>query len=67
MMMLLYFDEVRQRTVGEYGELFGASGLELTRVVATPSAFSLVEACSVQKPHIAASDVSSTGVGQLRG
>jgi len=44
MMMLLYFGEARQRTVGEYEELFSATGLELTRVIATPSAFSIVEA-----------------------
>jgi hypothetical protein len=44
MMMLLYFGEARQRTVEEYGELFRATGLEFTRVVPTPSAFSIVEA-----------------------
>jgi hypothetical protein len=44
MMMLLYFGEARQRTVAEYEALFGASGLELTRVIPTPSAFSIVEA-----------------------
>jgi len=44
MMMLLYFGEARQRTVGEYEALFSATGLELTRVIATPSAFSIVEA-----------------------
>ncbi len=44
MMMLLYFGEARQRTVDEYQELFGATRLELTRVLATPSAFSIVEA-----------------------
>jgi hypothetical protein len=44
MMMLLYFGEARQRTVDEYEELFRATGLELTRVMATPSAFSIVEA-----------------------
>jgi len=44
MMMLLYFGEARQRTVEEYEELFRATGLELTRVMATPSAFSIVEA-----------------------
>lgn len=44
MMMLLYFGEARQRTVEEYNELFGATGFELTRVIATPSAFSIVEA-----------------------
>jgi hypothetical protein len=44
MMMLLYFGEARQRTVEEYEELFGATGFALTRVTATPSAFSIVEA-----------------------
>jgi hypothetical protein len=44
MMMLLYFGEARQRTVQEYEDLFGATGLALTRVIATPSAFSIVEA-----------------------
>jgi len=44
MMMLLYFGEARQRTVEEYHELFGATGFELTRVIATPGAFSIVEA-----------------------
>lgn len=44
MMMLLYFGEARQRTVDEYGELFGATRLEFTRVVPTRSAFSIVEA-----------------------
>jgi hypothetical protein len=44
MMMLLYFGEARQRTVDEYSELFRASGLAFTRVVPTPSAFSIVEA-----------------------
>jgi hypothetical protein len=44
MMMLLYFGEARQRTVDEYKDLFGATRFELTRVLATPSAFSIVEA-----------------------
>jgi hypothetical protein len=44
MMMLLYFGEARQRTVAEYSELFGATGLEYCRVVPTASAFSIVEA-----------------------
>jgi hypothetical protein len=44
MMMLLYFGEARQRTVDEYRALFGATRFELTRVLATPSAFSIVEA-----------------------
>lgn len=44
MMMLLYFGEARQRTVDEYSELFRATRLEFTRVVPTPSAFSIVEA-----------------------
>jgi hypothetical protein len=44
MMMLLYFGEARQRTVVEYSELFRATGLEYSRVVSTPSAFSIVEA-----------------------
>ena len=43
-LMLLYFGEARQRTVEEYNELFGGTGFELTRVIATPSAFSIVEA-----------------------
>jgi len=43
-MMLLYFGEARQRTVEEYEELFNAAGLELTRVIDTPTAFSIVEA-----------------------
>lgn len=47
MMMLLYFGEARQRTVEEYQVLFGATGLELTRVMPTPSAFSIVEARAV--------------------
>lgn len=44
MMMLLYFGEARQRTVEEYSELFRATGLELTRVLPTAGAFSIVEA-----------------------
>lgn len=44
MMMLLYFGEARQRTVEEYNELFGATGLELTRVLPTAGAFSIGEA-----------------------
>jgi hypothetical protein len=44
MMMLLYFGEARQRTAEEYEVLFRATGLALTRVMATPSAFSIVEA-----------------------
>jgi hypothetical protein len=44
MMMLLYFGEARQRTVEEYQELFSSTGLARTRVMATPSAFSIVEA-----------------------
>ena len=44
MMMLLYFGEARQRAVEEYEVLFGATGFELTRVMTTPSAFSIVEA-----------------------
>lgn len=44
MMMLLYFGEARQRTVDEYKELFGATRFELTRVLPTASAFSIVEA-----------------------
>jgi len=44
MMMLLYYGEGRQRTVEEYEELFRATGLALTRVIATPSAFSILEA-----------------------
>jgi hypothetical protein len=44
MMMLLYFGEARQRTVEEYSELFGATGLEFTKVVPTASAFGIVEA-----------------------
>jgi hypothetical protein len=47
-MMLVYFGEARQRTVAEYEELFKASGLELTRVLDTPTAFSIVEARPVQ-------------------
>ena len=46
--MLLYFGEARQRTVGEYQELFSATGFELTRVLATESAFGIVEARPVQ-------------------
>ncbi len=44
MMMLLYFGEARQRTVDEYNNLFRATGLELTRVLPTESAFGIVEA-----------------------
>lgn len=44
MMMLLYFGEARQRTVEEYKELFGATGLDLNRVLPTAGAFSIVEA-----------------------
>lgn len=44
MMMLLYFNEARLRAVEEYEVLFGAKGFELTRVITTPSAFSIVEA-----------------------
>lgn len=43
MMMLLYFGEARQRTVEEYNELCAATGLELTRVLPTAGAFSIVE------------------------
>ena len=44
MMMLLYYGEARQRTVDEYCDLFRTTGLELTRVIPTAGAFSIVEA-----------------------
>ena len=44
MMMLLYFGEARQRTVEEYKQLLGATGLDLTRVLPTAGAFSIAEA-----------------------
>jgi len=44
MMMLLYFGEARQRTVDEYQQLFRPARLDLTRVLSTASAFSIVEA-----------------------
>lgn len=44
MLMMLYFGEARQRTVDEYSKLFRATGLELTRVLPTAGAFSIVEA-----------------------
>lgn len=44
MLMLLYFGEARQRTVDEYSDLFKKTNLELTRVLPTAGAFSIVEA-----------------------
>lgn len=42
--MLTLFGEARQRTAEEYGSLFEACGLVLSRVIPTASAFSIVEA-----------------------
>jgi len=36
----------RERTTGEYAQLFGAAGLELVNVVATGSALNVFEACA---------------------
>jgi ubiquinone/menaquinone biosynthesis C-methylase UbiE len=44
MVMLMYFGEARQRTVDEYKQLFDSTRFSLTRVLATASAFSIVEA-----------------------
>lgn len=44
MTMLMYFGEARQRTVDEYKNLFEATHFELTRVLPTAGAFSIVEA-----------------------
>jgi hypothetical protein len=47
MTMLMYFGEARQRTVDEYTTLFDATGFNLSRVVPTAGAFSIVEATPV--------------------
>lgn len=44
MVMMSLFGNARQRTEGEYRELFAASGLRLSRVIPTTSAFSLIQA-----------------------
>jgi hypothetical protein len=44
MVMLMYFGEARQRTVEEYRTLFDASRFQLSRVLPTAGAFSIVEA-----------------------
>lgn len=44
MAMLMFFGEARQRTVDEYKHLFAATNFELTRVLPTAGAFSIVEA-----------------------
>jgi hypothetical protein len=42
--MLSLFGEARQRTAEEYGSLFSACGLALSRVIPTDCPFSIVEA-----------------------
>lgn len=44
MAMLMFFGEARQRTVDEYKQLFAATHFDLTRVLPTAGAFSIVEA-----------------------
>jgi len=41
---MLFFPGGRERTEGEYGELFGRAGFRLTRVIPTKSPFSVIEA-----------------------
>lgn len=41
--MMMFGGEARQRTEDEYKELFGATGLSLSRVVETKTAFSILE------------------------
>jgi hypothetical protein len=41
--MMMFGGEARQRTEQEYNELFAATGLRLTRVVATGTAFSILD------------------------
>ena len=45
--MLMYFGEVRQRTVDEYKKLFDSTGFALGRVLPTAGAFGIVEATPV--------------------
>jgi len=47
MRMLMFFGEARQRTKDEYIELFAATGFNLTRVMGTGTAFSILEASPV--------------------
>jgi ubiquinone/menaquinone biosynthesis C-methylase UbiE len=47
MIMLMYFGEARQRTVEEYRHLFRSTDFEITRVLPTPGAFSIVEASPI--------------------
>jgi hypothetical protein len=42
--MLTLFGEARQRTAAEYGALFAACGLELSRTLETDSSFTILEA-----------------------
>ena len=41
--MLLLFGGGRMRTAAEFGGLFAAAGLRVTRVIATPSPNSIIE------------------------
>ena len=47
MIMLMFFGEARQRTIGEYSKLFGSTQFALIRVLPTASAFSIVEARAI--------------------
>ena len=50
MLMLMYFEEARQRTVDEYKNLFDSTHFSLTRVLPTAGAFSIVERCLFKRP-----------------
>ena len=43
MLMMMFGGEARQRTEDEYNELFAATGFGMARVLATPTAFSILE------------------------
>lgn len=47
MVMLMFFGEARQRTIGEYQKLFDATHFALARVVPTGSAFSIIDVRAV--------------------
>jgi hypothetical protein len=47
MIMLMFFGEARQRTLGEYSTLLGSTQFALIRVLPTASAFSIVEARAI--------------------
>jgi hypothetical protein len=42
-MMMMFFGEARQRTVGEYNELFAATGFSPAKEMETGTAFSILE------------------------